>query len=137
MSERRLFETICRITPAAPTDLDDLVYALRPRPARTGHEVFPAFEPPPQDAPQNPPEGARVTIVVRVQAPLDDPADYAMRLAALALERDAEIVILSALDYCGLERFGFRCERIVPEGGAITPERLADLRAFWSLDLVL
>ena len=135
MADQRLFETICRITPQAPADMDDLVYALRPRPARTGHDIFPEFEPPALS--RDPKEDTLVTIGVRVQTALSDPADYAMRLAALAAERDAELVILSGVDYCGLERFGFRVERVVATGGQIPPERYDDLKTFWKLDLIL
>lgn len=135
MADARMFELMCRITPAEPVDIDDVVYALRPRPERLGHEVFV-----PSEAPAIVPlaaEDERVTLGVRVPAPLPDPADYAMRLAALAAERDVEIVILSATDYCGLERFGFRVERVVSAEPQIPETAYADLKDFWKLDLIL
>lgn len=135
MADQRLFEIIGRITPQAPEDMDDLVYALRPRPVRTGADILPTPEPPAMSHETQ--EDARVTIGIRLCSPLPDAADYAMRLAALAAERDADIVILSALDYCGLERFGFRVERVVSESGQLAPQSYDDLRQFWKLDLIL
>ena len=44
-----------------------------------------------------------------------------MRLAAFAIERDVEIVVLSEADCSGFERFGFRVERIAGD----TPEERA------------
>ena len=38
-------------------------------------------------------------------------SDRAMLLAAFAIERDVQIVVLSEADRSGLERFGFRVER--------------------------
>jgi hypothetical protein len=60
-----------------------------------------------------------------------------MRLVAFALEKDVEIVVLSHVDHCGFERFGFRTERIA---GATEAERAAcedQLRRFWNIDTVL
>ena len=66
-----------------------------------------------------------------------DAADRAMRLAAFAIERDVEIVVLNESDRSGLERFGFRIEQIsgdTPEARAACEDQI---RRFWNLDLVL
>jgi hypothetical protein len=60
-----------------------------------------------------------------------------LRVAAFAIERNVEIVVLSETDYSGFERFGFRIERI---SGHCAETRAAcedQIRRFWNLDLVL
>ncbi len=60
-----------------------------------------------------------------------------MRLAAFAIERDVEIVVLNEADRSGLERFGFRIEQISgdnPEARAACEDQI---RRFWNIDLVL
>ena len=78
-------------------------------------------------------------ICVGVRAAAADAAasDRAMRLAAFAIERDVQIVVLSESDHSGFERFGFRVERISgdsPEARAACEDQI---RRFWNLDLVL
>ncbi len=78
-----------------------------------------------------------VCVGVRVAAELPDAADRAMRLAAFMVERDVIVVILAETDVTGLERFGFRVERV---SGATDAERAhceEQIRRFWNIDLVL
>lgn len=53
-----------------------------------------------------------IAIGVRLRQPREDLADFAVYLSTFAIERNVEAVVLSHLDYSGLERSGFRTERI-------------------------
>lgn len=78
-----------------------------------------------------------VAVGFRVTEPLPDLVDRAFRLAAFALERDVEVVILSHVDESGFERFGFRVERIAGEDAAARSVCEEQIRRFWNIDLVL
>ena len=127
---------LSRIVPQDADDLNAVTRGFDQRHRETGRDVFPdvtavllpevAFKR--RDA---------VFIGVRVTAPLPDAADRAMRLAAFAAERDVEVIVLAHADCIGLERFGFRIERIAG-ATAEARERCEDqIRRFWNLDLVL
>jgi hypothetical protein len=137
VSDDRWSEVVARIVAAAPERIDDLTAPFEPSTTGTpGGEVFPVVEG--VLMPQT--EMARsdaVAVGFRVEAPLPDLVDRALRLAAFALEHDCEIVVLSHVEESGFERFGFRVERIV---GATDEERAAcdeQIRRFWNIDLVL
>ncbi len=125
-----------RIVPQDADDLDAVTRGFDRRHAAAGIDVFPDVT-----AVLQPQESFRrpdaVAVGLRVTATLTDASDRAMRLAAFAAEQDVEIVVLSHVDVTGLERFGFRIERVA---GA-TPEAKArcerQIRDFWAIDLVL
>lgn len=80
-----------------------------------------------------------ITAVIgyHIRAHRPDLPMIAMQLASFAAERGAEVVILSDLPYAGLERFGFRVERVC---GTTEEEREAcaeQLREFWGMEIVL
>lgn len=134
MSTDRWSAIINRIVAAGPEALDPLVTEGKAAPR--GRDLFPRI-----DAVLMP--GApmartdAVAVGVRVSEPLPDLVDRALRLAAFALEKDVEIVVLSHIDESGFERFGFRVERVAGD----TPEARAacedQIRRFWNIDLVL
>ncbi|HLS58434.1 MAG TPA: hypothetical protein VK022_02290 [Paracoccaceae bacterium] len=134
MTNDRWSAIINRIVAAGPEALDPLVTEGREEaPGRdfflpTDSVLMPA-------APMVRPDA--VAVGVRVTEPLPDLVDRALRLAAFALEKDVEIVVLSHVDESGFERFGFRVERIAGD----TPEARAEcedqIRRFWNIDLVL
>ena len=64
-------------------------------------------------------------------------ADIAMRLTALAMEKEVEIIIFNHVDYSGFERFGFRCEKISGRTRAEIAACEYQLKCFWNIDLVL
>jgi hypothetical protein len=136
METPRWTERLSRIVPHDADDLDPLLAGFAPAVKRPGAEVFP------QIGAVLMPESAlvrrdTVAIGLRATAHLPDAADRAMRLAAFEAERDVEVIVLAEVDRTGLERFGFRTERIA---GA-TPEARAacedQVRRFWNIDLVL
>lgn len=127
---------IARIVPQDADDLDPLLSAFDTEAGLDGRALFP-----PETAVTRPETALKRTdsicVGLRVTAPLADAADRALRLATFAAERDVEIVVLSHVAVTGLERFGFRIERIVGD----TPEDRArcedQIRRLWNLELVL
>lgn len=130
-----------RISRASAEDLDDLLSRYDDgqgggRSGPAGRDLFPALE-----AVLMPEVRFRrpdaICVGFTVPAELPNTADRAMRLAAMALERDVTVIVLAGSDLSGFERFGFRTERIAGE----TPAALAacedQVRRFWNLDLVL
>lgn len=140
MDSRPWSALMSRIVPRDASDLDALTAGLDARCAAVpGRDAFPDLPTAahPQGAFKRP---DTVCVGVRVREPLADAADAAdraMRLASLAEEQDLEVVVLAHVDVTGLERFGFRIERIAGD----TPEAQAQCErqvvAFWSIDLVL
>lgn len=126
---------LSRIVPQVADDLDDMLGRYDPRRAEPGLDVFPEVSA--QLLHQTALKRSdAVAIGFRVSSPLADPADCAARLVAFAAERDAEIIVLAEVDVTGLDRFGFRIERVV--GGSPEARRAceAQIRRFWNIDLV-
>ena len=136
MDPKQWSATISRIGPHDSDDLDDFLGGFAPRGAEPGRDVFPMPEAAlmPQAALRR---ADAVCVGVRVTTGDGGAADRAMRFAAFGIERDVQIVVLSEADRSGLERFGFRVDRI---SGDTADERAAcedQLRRFWNLDIVL
>lgn len=136
MSDQSWNDVISRITPAAPVDIDDDLAPL----ANAGD----AADPTPLHstvAYQSIPVGfaAEDTVCfgVRVTEKTPNIVSLAMQVAQMAAEKGGYPVILSHVDYCGLERFGFRVERIV--GGSQEERRICEEQvcAFWKITLVI
>lgn len=136
MQTHRWNALIARIVCDDADDLDDLTSAFDPRYAPCGRDTMPAI------AADLVPQAVfkredAVCIGLRVDAWLPDAADRAMRLAAFAAERDVEFVVLAHTDHVGLERFGFRVERIVGATPSARAACEAQIRRLWNIDLVL
>ena len=136
MDTHRWTALLARIVPQDADDLDALTAAYDPRAARRGRDAFPevAARLMPQAALKR---ADAVCVGLRVAAPLPDAADRAMRLAAFAAERDVEVVVLAETDVTGLERFGFRVERVAGETDAARAACEEQIRRLWNIDLVL
>lgn len=134
MELREYGRIISRISPHAAEDLDDLLAPGSGRARRQGAVVFPEIEA--SLAPQMAFRRADAVCVGFRVAPGGGPAaDRAVRFAAMAIERDVDVVVLAEEDVCGLERFGFRVERIA--GEASRAACIEQIRRFWALDLVV
>ncbi|MFO1106207.1 MAG: hypothetical protein U1E34_08895 [Amaricoccus sp.] len=117
-------------------DLDAIVGPFDPRRRAPGRDLFAESDAVLRQAsPMKRPDA--VCVGLRVLAELPDAADRALRLAAFAIERDVEIVVLAHCDRTGLERFGFRCERIAGDDPAARAACEDQVRRFWNIDLVL
>lgn len=136
MSADRWTRVMGMISPAEPDNLDDLLGPFDPRRGDQGAAIFPETI---EDVALPVPLASEETVCfgARVTAETPDPVRLAMTLAQMAAEKGAEPIILSHVDVCGLERFGFRVERIA---GA-TPEArdVAEAQAvrFWNIVLVI
>jgi hypothetical protein len=136
MASDRWSEVISRLTAGAPEPLDDLLADTATGAGLEGADFFPPLEAVlmPQAAMRT--SGA-VAIGVRVTEPVPDLVDRALRLAAFALEKDVEVIVLSHIDEPGFERFGFRVERIAGADDAARAACEDQIRRFWNIDLVL
>lgn len=136
MDAQRWMVILSRIGPQDADDIDDVTAPFDPRRGSAGRDVFPQVEGMlmPHSAMKR---QDAVCVGLRVTAELPDAADRAMRLAAFAIERDVEIVVLAHSDTSGLERFGFRTERIAGDTEAERSACEGQVRRFWNIDLVL
>lgn len=136
MSAQRWNAILSRISRHDADDIDDVLAPFDPRRSPHGRNVFPEI-----DAVLMPQTEMKrhdaVCIGFRVRSHLPDAADRAIRLAAFAMERDADVVVLAHCESTGLERYGFRCERI--DGETETAREVCEdqVRRFWNIDLVL
>lgn len=136
MEAQRWAAVMSRITPVGADDLDDLMAAYdRPR-GRPGAELFPQVSA--AAAPHAALKRAdTVCVGIRVPTALADPADHALRLVAFAAERNVEVIILAEGDVTGLERFGFRVERVAGADPEARSQCEAQICRFWNIDLIL
>lgn len=61
----------------------------------------------------------------------------ATRYAALAIEKECEVVIFSHQNNAGFERFGFRVERIAGKTDADRANCIEQLRRFWGIEILI
>lgn len=136
MNHDRWSAVIARITPMRADPIDDLAGPFDARHRPEGQPIFPTHLPPlmPTTAFK---KAATACIAVRITHARDDITDVAAHLSALALEKDAEIVVLNHLPYCGLERFGFRCERVTGADDAAKAACEAQILRFWNVEIVI
>ena len=132
---------IMRASVACPTDLDSLL-VMQNNLAHTyvGQAVFHDAEG--QTLHRNALPGARATIAVvlddaETRTPDAAAIDLAMRYAALAIEKECDVVIMSHQNNAGFERFGFRVERIAGKTEAQRKACLDQLIQFWGAEIVI
>jgi hypothetical protein len=131
------YQTILsRLTTQVAEDIDDLLRPHDGRARRSGRDLFPDGV---DRSPFTPAfrQADTVAIGVRIASPREDLADLAVQLSTFALEKGAEIVVLNHLDYCGLERFGFRCERITGDSPQAREACERQVAAFWNLEVII
>lgn len=136
MTGKNSFATINRLTRAQPEDLDRLLCGFDPRARPPGQDIAPCPGPvllPPLQLARD----DAIAVGVALSAPVGDPADVAFRLSALAIEQDVEVIVLSMPDYSGIERFGFRTEKVAGETEAERDACRDQLRQFWGIELTL
>ncbi|CUH44822.1 MULTISPECIES: hypothetical protein [Ruegeria] len=129
------FEILSRASPNRPEPLDDLINEDRDA-KPLGKVIFPNMRLAPSLMLWDREPGGPVHIGVRVHEPPETPYRIARLLAAAAMEREVFPVILSRVDYCGLERFGFRVER-VPEEAAAAQAAEEEIRKYWDLAIII
>jgi hypothetical protein len=130
------FAPLVRLTPLQPEDLNPLLDPFDADPRQQGQDLAPC--PKPTALPW--PGLARpdtVAVGVLVDSPLPDPAEAAFRLTTLATEQDVAVIALSSLDYCGLERFVIRTERIAGQTEAERAQCRDQVMQFRGLEVVV
>ncbi len=135
MAENNWYKIVNTFTPEVPVDLDDVI--LRDRATRQfGKVLFPDMDLLPSTALWEREVEDHTYIGVRIVEPSKSPYTVARLLAAAAIERNVVPIILSRVDYCGLEQFGFRIERIPDEETAArTAEE--EVGKFWNFAIVI
>lgn len=136
MSMEHYHTILSRVTTHVAEDIDDLLRPHDGRARRSGRDLFPDGV---DRSPFTPAfrQADTVAIGVRIASPREDLADLAVQLSTFALEKSAEIVVLNHLDYCGLERFGFRCERITGDSPQARDACERQVAAFWNLEVII
>jgi hypothetical protein len=124
-----------RVVPHRLATLDDLIPGAGATDPR-GAVLAPATGAPPSAALWQRPLDGPSYVGIRITEPLAAPYKAAVRLAAMAIERSVEPVILSRVDASGFERFGFRVERL-PTDEADAAAAEAELRKYWDLAIVI
>ena len=136
MSYEQRLSTLLRLAHSEPYDIDLLLKKLDSRAGEPGKELSPCNEGKPlPDLPFAREEA--MAVGVSVTSALSDPLDVAARLCAFSVEQDVEIIVLSQLDYSGLERFGFRTERVTGQTEVEVAACLDELKQFWRIELVI
>ncbi len=125
-----------RFSRSEAENIDDLTRQHDPRVKTEGRAIFPdgCFT---ADLAAKLINDDDAAIGIRFMEPRTDVVAVAMKLAALGMEHSVEVIALSDLEYCGLERFGFRVERISGQTPQQREQCLSQIRQFWSLDLIL
>lgn len=130
---------LSRITSQQPIDLETVITgAEKPAPKPAGDflaAIAPARAPSSRLWNRN--ENDFSYLGVRLTAPLADSTQAAIRLASAALERGITPIILTTLDNCGFERFGFRVERIIGNTDAERASYEEELKRFWNMAIVV
>lgn len=127
---------LARLAPVSPVDIDDLISEIIPPSRAMGQGVF--FLADHTAIPERAEQAAAAPrLGFKVREPIADPANVARRLAVLSLEKSVEVIVLSLVDNCGLERFGFRVERISGQTEREHSLCEAQLRSFWNIGLVI
>ncbi|WP_171207859.1 MULTISPECIES: hypothetical protein [unclassified Ruegeria] len=135
MAETSWFEILSRISPKKPVRLDDLI-TDGPKMAPLGKVLFPETGLAPAVDLWDRDGAGSTHIGIRIVEAPEDVHDIARLLAAAALERSVEPVILSRVDFCGFEQFGFRIERL-PDDPKAALAAEEELRKFWDLAIII
>lgn len=139
MTPEETWDTIAgRLSANQPLDLDPLLAVSTTQPAPGGALTL-ANENLPPPSPHIWPlqDDNLVYLGIRLVTPLDDPAGFAARLIAMAGERGIYPVIFSALDFCGLEQFGLRVERLTGATAQQRDAREQELKQFFHISVVM
>lgn len=126
---------ITKITPHSPEHLDDILESFDARRTTNGRCIFPENNWHNGQSPFR--DTATVCIGVRIDGDNVERSDLSMKLASMALEKNVIPVILFEGDYSGMERFGFRTEKIAGESKNERRESEEQLKQFWNISVVI
>ena len=126
---------IPKIVPQNAETLDDLIEVFDARHTSPGNCVFPENKW--HSSKKNFRESSTVCIGVRVDGDDIDRTDLSMKLASMALEKDVVPIIFFRGDYSGMERFGFRVEKVSGETEVARLECEEQLKRFWNISVMI
>jgi len=136
MNDMNWADIVASITPLEPTDLDGIIDTLRPPLSDSKQTVFPV-ETVKNPIPVQFRDETTVCFGARVTKDTPDRLGLAMTLAQMAAEKGAFPIILSHLDYSGLEQFGFRVERVAGKNAEEIEACEAQICEFWKIVMVI
>ena len=134
MTDTTWFAILSRTSSGQPVYLDDLILKKRKLPKK-GKVVFPRIDLPPSVALWERGAEGHTYIGVRIFERVERAHIVARHLAAIAIERSVSPIVLSRVDFCGLEQFGFRVERVPDGPNAQIAEE--ELRKLWDLAIII
>ncbi len=130
-----------RVSAACPTGIDDLLCdANALARSKKGKAIFPNLQSLPAHRAISDEDRPIIGVLLddRTQRIAPDVVHLlATRYAALAIEKECEIVILSHQNNAGFERFGFRVERITGQTAQAQQECIEQLKRFWGIDIFI
>lgn len=126
---------ITKIVPYSAEPLDDILQDFDVRCTSSGNCLFPennwhCHQSLFQDA-------SSVCIGVRVDGDDIDRTELSMKLASMALEKNVVPIIFSKGEYAGMEKFGFRSEKIAGVTEREQQECEEQLKRFWKISVVI
>ncbi len=127
---------LARINTHDAMNIDHLLCGYDERYDPSGQPLFPVALPPTWHEVAFK-EADAVTVAAVVSRGTDNKAGIALHLAALAMEKNVQIVVFTDDDYAGLERFGFRVERVDLPSGEGHSGTFAQLKAFWNVEVFI
>jgi len=128
---------LIRSATACPTNIDAL---LAGKPRKPGKVVFAAPPAPPRARELAEADRPAIGVLLDDAAermPDADAASLAARYAALAIEKECDIIILSHQANAGFERFGFRVERVAGQTATAREACIDGLRRFWGIEVMI
>ena len=135
MTENHWYQILSNTTPERPVDLDDLIVPNREGKV-CGELLFPNMNLLPSTVLWEREAESHTNIGVRIHKAPEAVCDIARRLSAAAIERNVVPIILSRVDHCGFEQFGFRVERI-PDEELAAQAAEEEIRKFWALAIII
>lgn len=132
---------IMRASVECPADLDDLLVKQNNLAHKNvGRAIFHEAEMPVLLKSTGASQRATIAVVLddaTTRISDKESIDLAVRYAALAIEKECDLVIMSHQNNAGFERFGFRVERISGETDAQRKACLDQLIDFWGAQIVI
>ncbi len=135
MTENRWYKILSNTTPERPVDLDDVIAPSRESKTR-GELLFPDMDLLPSTTLWERDAENHTNIGIRIRKKPEAVCEIARRLSAAAIERNVVPIILSRVDNCGFEQFGFRVERI-PDEELAAKAAEEEIRKYWTLAIIL
>jgi len=132
---------IVRGSTQCPTDIDEILAGANSLAQdKHGAAIFPNVGADAVALRSSQRESATIAVVLddaKVRTTDERASDMAMRYAALAIEKQCDIVILTHQNNAGYERLGFRVERIAGKTKSEKKACIDQILQFWGAEIVI